>query len=144
MLLFLKYRKQSSKSFQKPTGPVTVCLGTSSSSLFSVGDTYKCLYEARGGPARGPYEPHDPSIGGPVKVTVRCSYGPKRGRAGLVQTFTCLLRVKYRREPVSESCASSISATGYIWRPYGSKILHKKIVRARTARRTGPHGIPWF
>ena len=26
--------KQSSKSFQKPTGPVTVCMGTSSSSLF--------------------------------------------------------------------------------------------------------------
>ena len=56
--------KQSSKSFQKPTGPVTVCLGTSSSFLFFRKKTRKCLYKARAGPARGPYEPHDPSIGG--------------------------------------------------------------------------------
>ena len=137
--------KQSSKSFQKPTGPVTVSLGTSSSFLFfRRRHVNVCTRPARAphgacmslmthrlvGPHAWPYDAHT---------------GPVRGPRGPRTTFTCLLRVKYHRKPVSESCASSISATGYIIRrPSGSKIL-QNVVRARDSLilvRTGPVNCP--
>ena len=54
-------------------------------------------------------------------LSIRSMYGP---RTGLLRTSTCLLRAKYRRKPVSESCASSIFSR-VIRHPYGSKILLK-------------------